>query len=80
MICAAGFQDVRVRVEEFAFRFRDADEWWLWVWSHGFRQVLEQLPADHLATYRRTAFGRIGHRGIAGRMEALIAVAARYEP
>jgi SAM-dependent methyltransferase len=80
MICAAGFADIRVSVDEFALRFQDADEWWRWVWSHGFRQVLEQLPADRLAIYQRTAFERIGDNGIAGRMEALIAVAARYEP
>jgi SAM-dependent methyltransferase len=80
MIRAAGFADVRVSVDECALRFRDADEWWRWVWSHGFRQVLEQLPADRLATYRRTAFERIADRGIAGRMEALIAVAGRPEP
>jgi SAM-dependent methyltransferase len=80
MIRAAGFADVRVSVDEFAFRFRDADAWWQWVWSHGFRQVLEQLPADQLAIYRRTAFERIGLSGIAGRMEALMAVAARDEP
>jgi SAM-dependent methyltransferase len=79
MIHGAGFQDVRVSADEFAFRFRGADEWWQWAWSHGFRQVLEQLPADHLAIYRKTAFERIGHRGIAGRMQALIAVAARQE-
>jgi SAM-dependent methyltransferase len=79
MIRAAGFADVRVRVDEFALPFGDADEWWRWVWSHGFRRVLEQLPADRLATYRRTAFERIGDSGTAGRMQALIAVAARDE-
>jgi SAM-dependent methyltransferase len=80
MIHAAGFADVRVSVDEFALRFQDADEWWRWVWSHGFRQVLEQLPADRLAIYQRTAFERIGDNGIAGRMEALIAVGTRHEP
>lgn len=80
MICAAGLQDVRVRVEEFAFASGTQREWWQWVWSHGFRQVLEQLPAERLAIYRRTAFEGIARRGIAGRMEALIAIAARHEP
>jgi SAM-dependent methyltransferase len=80
MIRAAGFPHVDVRVDELDLRFKDAGEWWQWVWSHGFRQVLEQLPAHQLAVYRKTAFERIGHRGIAGRMEALIAVAARDEP
>jgi SAM-dependent methyltransferase len=78
-IRGAGFQDVRVSRDEFAFRFGDADQWWQWIWSHGFRQVLEQLSVGHLAIYRRTAFERIGHRGIAGRMEALMAVARRHE-
>jgi SAM-dependent methyltransferase len=80
MIRAAGFRDARVRVDEFSFRFRDVDEWWQWVWSHGFRQVLEQLAVDRLAIYRRTVFERIGSRGISARMEALMAVAARHEP
>jgi SAM-dependent methyltransferase len=79
MIRAAGFHNVDVRVDELDLRFKDAREWWRWVWSHGFRQVLEQLAADQLATYWETAFERIGHKGIAGRMEALIAVAARHE-
>ena len=80
MVRVAGFHNVDVRVGELDLRFKDAREWWHWVWSHGFRQVLEQLAADQLATYRETAFERIGHKGIAGRMEALIAVAARHEP
>jgi hypothetical protein len=77
MIRAAGFQDVHVRVDEFAFQFRDADAWWRWAGSHGFRQILDQMPAQRLAIYRRTAFEHIGQNGIGGRMEALIAVAAR---
>lgn len=80
MIRAAGFHNVDVHVDELDLRFNDALEWWHWVWSHGFRQVLEQLAADQLATYQETAFERIGHQGIAGRMQALIAVAGRHEP
>jgi SAM-dependent methyltransferase len=80
MIQAAGFHNVDVRVGELDLCFNDARQWWHWAWSHGFRQVLEQLAADQLATYQETAFEHIGHQGIAGRMEALIAVAARHEP
>lgn len=78
MIQSAGFQDVHVRVDELGLRFTDANEWWQWVWSHGFRQVVEQLSADRLHIYRETAFDRIGHGGIEGRMAALIATGARH--
>jgi ubiquinone/menaquinone biosynthesis C-methylase UbiE len=79
MIQSIGFQDVCVRMDEFGLRFKDAHEWWQWLWSHGFRQVMERLPADQISIYRRTAFEYIGHDGIEGRMQALIATAVRYE-
>ena len=66
-----------VRVDELGLRFNDADQWWQWAWSHGFRQILERLPADQLRVYRKTAFARIGRRGIEGRMQALLATGAR---
>jgi SAM-dependent methyltransferase len=79
MVRSAGFQDVRVRVDQLDLRFKDASEWWQWAWSHGFRHVIEQLPADQLAHYQAAAFEHIGPRGIDGRMEALLATAARHE-
>jgi SAM-dependent methyltransferase len=78
MIEAAGFQDVQVHLDELGLRFTDADDWWQWAWSHGFRQVLERLPADQLRVYRETAFDRIGPGGIEARMEGLIATGARH--
>jgi len=78
MIQSAGFRDVCVRVDEFGLRFTDPDEWWQWVWSHGFRQVLERLPADQLRAYRQSAFDLMGRGRIEGRMEALIATGARH--
>ena len=78
MIQSVGFQDVQVRADELELTFADADEWWRWVWSHGFRQVIERLPADELRAYRRTAFERIGRDRIEGRMEALIATGTRH--
>jgi SAM-dependent methyltransferase len=77
MIRSAGFCEVRIRVDEFSLRFTNADEWWRWAWSHGFRQVIEPLTADQLRVYRETAFRRIGSGAIEGRMQALIATAAR---
>jgi SAM-dependent methyltransferase len=76
-IRSAGFCEVHIRVDEFSLRFTDADEWWHWAWSHGFRQVIEPLTADQLCVYREKAFRRIGSGGIEGRMQALIATAAR---
>jgi SAM-dependent methyltransferase len=77
LIQAAGFGKVRVRADRLDLRFTNADQWWQWAWSHGFRQVLEQLSAAQLRTYQKTAFDRIGPDGIEGRMEALIATATR---
>lgn len=77
MIRSAGFCEVHVRVDEFSLLFADADEWWQWARSHGFRQVIEPLTADKLRVYRETAFRRIGSGSIEGRMQALIATAAR---
>lgn len=77
MIRSAGFERVIVRVDEFGLRFQDAEQWWQWAWSHGFRQILERLPAGQLRSYREKAFDRIGCRGIDGRMRALVATGAR---
>jgi SAM-dependent methyltransferase len=79
LIQAAGFHDMQVRVDVLGLRFPDASGWWRWAWSHGFRQVLERLSCDQLTLYRDTAFEQIGNAGIDGRMEALIATAARPE-
>jgi SAM-dependent methyltransferase len=79
LIQAAGFHNVRVRVDVLALHFPDAGGWWRWVWSHGFRQVLESLSTGQLTAYRNTAFEQIGNAGIDGHMEALIATAARPE-
>ena len=76
-IVAAGFHEVSIRTEQFSLRFPDAGQWWQWVWSHGSRQILEQLSAGQLAAYRQAAFQRIGRHGIEGRMEAVLATADR---
>jgi hypothetical protein len=76
-IVAAGFHQVSIRTEQFSLRFPDAGQWWQWVWSHGSRQILEQLSADQLAAYRQLAFQRIGRHRIEGRMEAMLAIANR---
>jgi len=77
MIRSAGFCQVQVRMDEFGLRLTDADDWWRWAWSHGFRQVIEPLTAGQLRVYPETAFRRIGSSGVEGRLQALIATAAR---
>jgi len=77
MVQSAGFEHVIVRVDQLGLCFKDAEEWWQWAWSHGFRQVLERLPADQLGVYRQAAFDRIERSGIEGRMQALIATGDR---
>jgi O-methyltransferase/aklanonic acid methyltransferase len=76
-IVAAGFHKVSIRTEQLSLRFPDASQWWQWAWSHGSRQILEQLSAHQLAIYRQSAFKRIGRHGIEGRMEAVLATADR---
>jgi SAM-dependent methyltransferase len=77
MAQSAGFEHVIVRVDQLGLCFKDAEEWWQWAWSHGFRQVLERLPADQLGVYRQAAFDHIERSGIEGRIQALIATGDR---
>jgi O-methyltransferase/aklanonic acid methyltransferase len=76
-ISAAGFHQVSTRTEQLSLRFADASQWWQWAWSHGSRQILEQLSARQLATYRQSVFQRIARHGIEGSMEAVLATADR---
>jgi O-methyltransferase/aklanonic acid methyltransferase len=76
-ILAAGFRNVSIRTEQLSLHFPDASQWWQWAWSHGSRHILEKLSPGQLATYRQSAFRRIGRRGIDGRMEATLATADR---
>jgi SAM-dependent methyltransferase len=45
----SGFVDIHTRVEEADFVYSRDEEWWLSLWSHGFRQRLERLDAPTLA-------------------------------
>jgi SAM-dependent methyltransferase len=74
-----GFTRVSVTKEDFDLHFADADQWWAWVWSHGSRRFVEALEPQQLALYRETAFERIGHQGIDGRIEAILVTAARTD-
>jgi SAM-dependent methyltransferase len=76
-IVAAGFRQVSIRTEQLSLHFPDASQWWHWAWSHGSRQILEQLTAGQLAIYRQLAFQHIGRHGIEGRMQVLLATADR---
>lgn len=74
---AAGFVRASVVTESLDLRFSDADHWWAWVWSHGSRRFLEALRPEQLVVYQETAFKQIGQHGVDGRMEALLATAAK---
>jgi arsenite methyltransferase len=76
-ILAAGFHQVSIRTEQLSLHFPNASRWWQWIWSHGSRQILEQLTTDQLSVYRQSAFQQIGCYGIEGRMEALLATVDR---
>ena len=77
LLTSSGFADVEVHREETEIHFASPDQWWEWHWSFSVRGLLEQLPADELATYRDACVGEMeALRTSAGyplRLEALIA-------
>jgi SAM-dependent methyltransferase len=76
---AVGFTGVSITTEDFDLHFADADQFWDWVWSHGSRRFVEALTPEQLGVYRDIAFERIGRGGIAGRIEAILATAAKAD-
>jgi ubiquinone/menaquinone biosynthesis C-methylase UbiE len=53
---AAGFEAVANSEHSCPLRFRDEEEWWLWMWSHGSRSLLEAVPRARREELKRTLF------------------------
>lgn len=76
----AGFEQVRVVVEELA-PAAPPDDWWEWLWTQGQRAALEAMDERTLAAFRAACterLGRMSDGGIARRsVQALFALASR---
>ena len=54
----AGFENVRVIAEKKDFVYANEEEWWAQQWSHGMRELLEQLESDNLGLLKADIFQR----------------------
>jgi len=72
-----GFDGVSVAMERYDLVFADVDEWWNWAWSHGYRQILEQLSSSQLERYRIACFAHLQDRPVQGRLQVLLAVGTK---
>lgn len=68
-----GFDHVSVVSESYDLVFTDAAEWWRWAWSHGYRQVLEDMSSSQLEQYRVICFEHLQDRPVFGRSQVFIA-------
>ena len=63
ILVSAGFTDIKIVSESERFTYRDEEEWWSTLWSHGFREVLEEIEkkmgADGLKRFKSDAFEEI---------------------
>jgi SAM-dependent methyltransferase len=74
MLTDQGFERVSVVAENYPLVFVDVDEWWNWAWSHGYRQILEQMSSLQLERYRVTCFEHLKDRPVEGRLQVFLAV------
>jgi trans-aconitate methyltransferase len=73
MLTDQGFERVSVSTENYALVFADVEEWWNWTWSHGYRQILEQMSASQLERYRAACFEHLQDRPVEGRLQVFLA-------
>jgi ubiquinone/menaquinone biosynthesis C-methylase UbiE len=80
----AGFVDIRFRSEEADFVYARDEEWWLSLWTHGMRNLFEQLEAPVLAQVKadllRRAQALKQPDGIHTLFRALFAVGTKPQP
>lgn len=55
----AGFEKVKVQLEELEFAYRDEQQWWDTRWSHFARYDMERMTPENLEKYRKEAFEKI---------------------
>lgn len=60
ILASAGFADIKIVSESETFTYGDEAEWWSTLWSHGFREVLEEIEkkmgADGLMRFKSDTF------------------------
>jgi len=56
---AGAFRDVRTEEEVFDAVYTDADQWLSWAWSHGYREILEQLTDSELEDFKAEVYPRM---------------------
>ncbi len=52
LLTATGFEEVSVHTEALGYHLAGTEDWWQVLWNSGFRGLLEQLDAPHLAQLR----------------------------
>lgn len=65
----AGFEDVRIEVEDDLLRVEGAEEWWRWLLSAGCRAHVEALSLEDRERFREAAFERFEAHADHGRFE-----------
>jgi len=63
ILASAGFVDIRIVSEAKKFTYMGEEEWWSTLWSHGFREVLEEIEkkmgVDGLKRFQSDALEKI---------------------
>ena len=77
----AGFNEIEITSENREFYYANADEWWVTLWSHGMRALLERLDEGTLEEFRRDCYKMVqrlaGEKGIPQLFSVLITKASR---
>ena len=74
----AQFEVVSVIPEHYRLLFTTAGEWWQWIWSHGYRQVLEQMDQRQLVKYEAACYAELEKmpgKHIEGQLQVFICLA-----
>ena len=72
----ARFDRVSVNPERFRLSFTSASKWWQWIWSHGFRQVLEEMDQSQVAKYEAACYVELEKMpGIEGQLQVFVCLA-----
>lgn len=63
ILASAGFVDIKIVSESEMFTYADEDQWWSTLWSHGFREALEEVEekmgVDGLQRFQSEALQKI---------------------
>ena len=59
LMVAAGYSAVEQNVVQVGYHLREAEEWWAAIWNTAMRGLVEQLPQDVQAEFKRTHLERV---------------------